>query len=181
MKTIIAQGRICPGEVDYNKSGRKNCKVVFLWELREGENGPEFSAQAEIWNPRQTDIYLGGQCLEEVAAFFRGNWRVQRLLAIWREWHLNGMTAGLPEQEQAVKEWEAAGNRYDFTAACDMLKARGLYELPVPAGAACTGDWPEAVKSGARGYQYGERWIHRPLPAEIVEELQGWVSEPKAA
>ena len=102
-----------------------------------------------------------GQCWDEIKAAFPA-------LAALEDWHLNDMKAGLPEQEQAIREWEAAGNKYEYEAVCAMLKTRGLYEIPVPDGIECTGGFPQEVNEGKRGYRYGERWIHSTLPAEIA-------------
>ncbi len=175
MKNTIHKGKFTLGKVDYNRSGRKNCLAEFEFELRDGENGPEFSATAGIWNPRKTGYHTCGQCLEEVAKEAAPlPPKAARCLEIWRLYHLNGMNAGLPEQEAAVKEWTKAGNHYDYTKVCNMLKERGLYELPVPEGATATGGFPEEVKSGSRGYRYGERWVYSGLPADIIEEIKSW-------
>jgi len=56
----------------------------------------------------------------------------------------------------------------------DKLRELGLYEVPVPAGAKCTGGFPDDVADGTRGYRYGERWVFASIPAEIIEEIKGW-------
>jgi len=53
-----------------------------------------------------------------------------------------------------------------------VLKQAGLYEVPLPAGQKCTGDFPPDVLNGSRGYHYGERWLYRELPESIVAELK---------
>lgn len=57
--------------------------------------------------------------------------------------------------------------------ACATLKTLGLYEVPVD-GLKCSGEWPDEVKSGKRGYRYGERWVFIPLPQEIIDEIKSW-------
>jgi hypothetical protein len=54
------------------------------------------------------------------------------------------------------------------------LKAAGLYEIPLPVGAECTGDFPAEVLNGTRGYRYGERWVRQMLPDEVVAEILSW-------
>ena len=83
------------GKVDYNNSGRRNCKATLEWELT---SDGEFTMSANIWNPRETDIYCGGQCVDEVASYFPYNAKVQRMVEIWRRWHLNDSQAGCEHQ-----------------------------------------------------------------------------------
>lgn len=61
---------------------------------------------------------------------------------------------------------------YDWQ--CNALKERGLYEVPYTPDMVCTGDFPEEVKNGTRGYRYGERWIFHAMPAELIEEIKSW-------
>lgn len=206
---LIASGKIFVGKVnrsgDTNKAhGPRACPVYVTFTLKNGEHGPEFSAQAEAWNVRRTDIFIGGQCLETFAKMMHGD--AKRILEIWREWHLNDMNAGTPEQMAEIErrtalakaehpevvysdgdvnfyklaelsglkkefEYSSIGPGY-YDLVLFWLKQAGLYEVPLPAGQKCTGDFPEEVKSGKRGYRYGERWLHRELPAAIVEEVK---------
>lgn len=178
MKTKISSGKLPLGKCDYNGTGNKNCAAYITWELEEAENGPEFSAQAEIWNPGKTDIYMGGQCLDEVLRYFRGSAKGKRIAEVWKQYHLNGMNAGLPAQTAAIKEWEAKGNRYEYDAVCNMLKAAGLYEIPLPEGVKATGGFPAVVVNGTRGYRYGERWVYSSIPEAVIEEIKSWTLEP---
>jgi len=214
----IAAGKIFVGKVNRNGDtnkvhGPRNCAVYVTWELSNGENGPEFSAQAEAWNCRRTDIFIGGQCLETFAKMMHGDAR--RILEIWREWHLNGTNAGTVEQENALEAAKLAAVEqalslpnperyfYDiakrelnphtlgtvaglkesdyYSWACHVLKQAGLYEVPLPAGQKCTGDFPPEVLNGSRGYRYGERWLYRQLPASIVQELKTMQAKHAAA
>ena len=54
------------GKIDYNHSGRKNCMVEVEMELRDREGEYEFSVCGDIWNPRHTSAYCGGQCLDTI-------------------------------------------------------------------------------------------------------------------
>lgn len=143
------------------------------WELKEGPNGFEFSASGGVWNDRKTDYEFCGQCLDELAKLAPYSRIVLRIVKVWREWHLNGMNAGTPKQEAKIREYQKAGWKYDYSEACDKLKADGLYEDSVE-GLTCTGDWPEAVKSGTRGYRYGERWVFRKIPQQVIDEIRSW-------
>jgi hypothetical protein len=199
-------GKLYLGKCDGYHNKRKTCKVFITWKLEEKEKGLCFSASVEVWNNIESDIIRGGQCVDKVAAMFKGNKKAQRIAAIWEEYHLNDMKGGLPEQEKAIKEGWAQlvaevksmpdGKKYFYDDACldpnphylpqvkgfnsyydwkcDYLKQKGLYELPLPTGAKCTGDFPEEVKSGKRGYRYGERWIYLDIPADVVAEIKSW-------
>lgn len=177
------------GKCDYNRSGRRNCKAYLSWSY----DGVRFSAQAEIWNPQGTDIYCGGQCVDSVVAYFPHNNLAHRIRKVWNKWHLNDLTAGLPEQENEVGRREAEESakhegkrghslayalKFDshYSMACAWLKEAGLYEIPLPIGATCTGGFPEEVQSGKRGYRYGERWILTPIPEEVKSEILSWVA-----
>ena len=152
------------GKVDYNNSGRRNCKAAITWEIKDGR----FSMCAEIWNPRETDCYTCGQCVDTVAAYFPGNAKVQRMVAIWRAWHLNDMEAGSPAQAAHLKtlgEWKHG--RDGFTSHYDWA----LAEL----GKA--GLQPDAsyIHNG-KPYAYGSAWLKRDLPADVLAEIQSWAA-----
>lgn len=151
-----------PGKVDYNKSGRKNCRAAFTWEF----DGERFSMQAEIWNPRGTDIYCGGQCVDTVAAYFPHNKKVQRMLAIWREWHLNDMQAGSPAQRAELKkhDFAASGASSHFLWAQLILHDAGLEPDP-------------GYTHNGKPYRYGSAWLTKPIPPEVVAEIEGWSAD----
>jgi hypothetical protein len=134
------------GKVDFRGKGRKDCLAVITWELKDGR----FSMCAEIWNPRKSDIYMGGQCVDEVAAYFPNDAKAQRMVAIWREWHLNDMQAGTPAQMAFLK---TAGT-HGYVEACDALDEVGLLIH--------------------NGHKYGSAWLKVELPAHVVAEIQSW-------
>jgi len=123
-----------------------------------------------------------GQCLEDIAAAYPHDAKVSRIVAVWRLYHLNGMSAGTAEQDAHLDKRRAEypddlknapynGDHYSW--ALGTLKAAGLYEVPA-AGLVATGGLPAEVASGARGYRYGERWLFRAIPAAIVAEIRSW-------
>lgn len=150
------------GKVDYNSSGRRNCKAAITWSL---ENG-RFSMCAEIWNPRETDIYCGGQCVDQVAAYFPRDAKAQRMLAIWRAWHLNDMIAGSPAQTahlETLGEW--AYGREGFDSHYDWAHNK-LVEASLQPD-------PNYLHNG-KPYSYGSAWLKRELPADVIAEIQSW-------
>ena len=154
------------GKIDYNRSDRRNCAVTLEIALEGTSAGWRFSACASIWNPRRTDIYAGGQMVEEACAYFPHDKRAQRVLALWRAWHLNDMKAGSPAQEA----WLAANpvtavypeSHYDKASAA--LAAAGLNPDP------------DYLHNGIP-YRYGSAWLKRDIPADVVAEIESLMSE----
>ncbi len=164
-------------------------KAQIDWELKDKENGLEFTASGE---------YGGGgeQCLEKIASDYPQDATLQRIVAVWREWHMNGTNAGLPVQEAAIKVWTADGNRYDYDAACLHLRSLDLLSVPIPEGAKALGEferqdrlfWDGFGESRYRGaadqpdkkatYRYGTRWIFAEIPPAILEEIESWPTGP---
>ena len=158
--TIIKKGTIHLGKVDYNRSGRKNCKALLTYELRQTDKGLEFAAQGEVWNPSETDIYCGGQCVDELVDKYGHFPKAKRLKAIWKRYHLNSMKAGSAVQEQYLREHplDPETHKYPknhYAVAGAVLAAAGLNPDPT-------------------GYRYGHAWCYEPLPQEIIDEVMGW-------
>ena len=181
-ENIIVKKTFNFGKIDYMNRGRKDCAVDVTVELREcgGEpvtdrNGKstgeycnayiEFSASGRIWNHLHTDIYSGGQNLDEIAKHIKSP-VFREIYGSWKRYHLNGMNAGTPEQEAAVKEWKEAGNKYDYSAACDMLKARGLYEVPLTANLIGT------RKADGQPYRYGSGVVIAEIPEDDLAKIK---------
>lgn len=173
------------GKIDYNGSGRKNCLVTLDIEIRQrggektftidpvtkeriftGNATPaynELSICGNIWNPRKTDIYCGGQCLDTIAEYIHTP-LFKELYKYWKLYHLNGAHAGTPEQEKAIEEWKQAGNKYDYKTVCEYLKSINLYEVNY------TG-----LSVGRRyenePYRYGCGWLIQELPSDVYNRI----------
>lgn len=195
-KEIITKCKLMLGKIDYNNTGKKDHKAVIEFELLEGENGPVFSARAEIWNSRETDIERSG--VDEIIAMFPNNKRAQRIKEIWKEYHLNNLQVGTPEQQAEICKREeelcskypecyydekikkinsyALAHKLGFSNVYDMrislLKQAGLYMVPLSDDMQCTGSFPKDVIKGKRGYVYGERWLYKSIPEDIIEEIK---------
>jgi hypothetical protein len=92
-----------PGDPDNLKpagtSGRYRTadgRAMIEWELKEGENGLEFSACGEFAGG-------SGQCIDAIAEAFPQDEKVQRIARVWEAYHLNGMNAGIPAQTRALE------------------------------------------------------------------------------
>ena len=158
------ENKLVLGKVDYNQTGVKNCEAVITWKFEDGR----FSMSAEIWNQRHTDIYTGGQCVDTVAAYFPDNAKAQRMVEIWKRWHLNDMRAGC--EHQRAEKWEE--RRIDPK------------ELPNHAGnrdeQGIIATWvlPSEHKDGSLtkacptcGYKYGSQWLREEIPPEVAKDI----------
>ena len=79
------------GKVAYGPYRTKSCPVTvrFGWWYCQSNGESRFSVSGLVWNAHRTDTYLGGQCVEEIAAMFPDNELVQEILSLWREYHLS--------------------------------------------------------------------------------------------
>jgi hypothetical protein len=175
------ENRMVLGKVDYNNTGKQNCEAAITWELKEGNI---FSMCAEIWNPGKSDIYAGGQCVDMVAGYFPDNVKAQRMVEIWKRWHLNDLQAGC-EHQRALK-WEDARIPADeLPKHCRANRDdKGYLAIWIYPLEAIGGKWinaDECHKDGLLmkacpvcGYQYGSRWLKEEIPADIVAEIKSW-------
>ena len=161
------------GKIRANFAGRKENLVTVIVELRKcgGEKTPEytvFSTFASIWNRTRTRVLCGGQCLDFINEHrdeLSDSETWDTIYRLWEKYHLNGMHAGTPEQEKAVNEWLSLGHKYDYTAACDMLKDCGLYEIPfygITIGKRYNGEM----------YKYGHGWVVHEIPADDLKKIE---------
>lgn len=169
--TIELELRNCGGEPTFTvENGEKTytgeCTPAYF----------ELSICGYVWNSRNTDIICAGQCLEEINKHLgkkmsaRNIKIFKKLLALWRQYHLNGMHAGTPVQEAFLAGLKAMGWKYTYVDACEKLKAAKLYEVSY------TG-----ISVGHRmenePYKYGHGWIVQELPESVVQEVIKLCSE----
>lgn len=129
-------------------------------------DGNKFAAQATVWSPWRRDYVLLGQCVDTVADMLPDNTTAQEIRAIWKDWHLNTMTAGSPAQEAYLKAnpftYSYPATHYD--AACDMLRAAGLHPDP-------------GYLHNGKPYHYGSAWLTRPLPDDIKARIEALLAD----
>jgi hypothetical protein len=145
------------GKVDYNGNGRENCEAAITWTLANGR----FSMSAEILQPSRNDSYCCGQCVDTVAAYFPDDAKAQRMVAIWRDWHLNDMCAGSPAQAAFLKANPIEDRLNYYTTACAALDLAGLNPDP-------------GYLHNGQPYKYGSAWLKRDLPADVIAEIESW-------
>lgn len=103
----------------------------------------------------------GGQCLDRISKFYPENKDYQRLVEIWKRWHLNGLKAGTRKQIEVVNEFFPCSLCYDYDDVCGILKEKDLYE---------DGSFNERGK-GEIPYKYGHAWLVEILPDDIKTEV----------
>jgi len=145
------------GKIDYNNSGRKINMAQIEWDLKDGR----FSMSGGVWNSRGTDYIACGQMVDEIARFFPGNKKLQRMVAIWHRYHLNDMKAGSPRQELFVAGRNSTGIRYDYAETCNALSDAGLLVDS------------EYLHNG-EPYRYGTAWLKESIPDSVQAEIMSW-------
>ena len=134
-------------------------------------NAPEYmelSICGNIWNTRDTDVVMGGQCLDTIAEYagqLQDKETFLELYGLWKKYHLNGMHAGTPEQEAAIEKWKAEGHKYDYDAVCEYLKKVGLYEVNYTGLAI-------GRRYDNEPYKYGHGWLVQELPEEVILKVR---------
>lgn len=122
-------------------------------------------------------VECGGQIRGELAEFFP--W-----LEPFFQYHLNDMHAGTPEQEAEIERAKTDGRlpNYDYSKACEVLKAAGLYEVPTGKSRrlnVVAGDGGNV--DVAETYTYGSAWLKRELPADLEQQLKAAEAADAAA
>lgn len=132
--------------------------------------GQRVTVVAEIENGKFSMVGDMGGSSGQIAGSIAPNTDAQRtLLGFWRDWHLNDMHAGTPEQEQFLTNYRAtltADAVFGYDEKVSALKAAGLYEVPHP-------DKPGEV------YQYGHAFLKVELPEDFETELDECLDELK--
>lgn len=165
-----------PGKIDYNGSGRKNCKVTVEWELKETSKGMVFSMSGGIWNPRGSDYYTCGQCIDEIAGYFPNDAKLQSMLKVWERWHLNDMKAGCEHQRaegwykrpiDPSKPTDTYGKHFEGQQGSSWNLLSWVRKNEHPQGLMCE-------PCPTCGYKYGTAWLHEPIPDEVIAEIESW-------
>lgn len=80
------------GKIDFEKKGAKRNRATVTIELKEKENGQKvFTASGSIWDAREYDIIAGGQCLDDMRPYLKGNMLFLKIFKLWEKYHLNDM------------------------------------------------------------------------------------------
>lgn len=77
------------GKIDFNGTGRKINRVTVEMSYKENNGKWCFSASANIWNSKNTDIISGGQILNQLTEYFNDNSLFNEIYRLWKLYHLN--------------------------------------------------------------------------------------------
>ena len=147
------------GKVDYKGNGRKENLITVEIELKDNNDKQIFSASGMIWNRLKTDCLCGGQCLDVIAEYIKTP-LFNKIYRLWKLYHLNDLHAGTPEQEIAVNNWLAVGNKYDYIKVCEFLKSINLF----------------TVDLNGEQYSYGHKWLYQAIPENDLQEIKNLLS-----
>lgn len=147
--------KVVLGKVAYEGSEKTN-EVDIEYSLINGR----FSASGNIWQSNKKDIISGGQNLEEILLLFPGNELVERIVNVWRKWHLNDMQAGSPKQT-AFLEALNLPNHNHYELAKEKLQEAGL-------------DPDNSFAVDGKPYSYGSAWLAIEIPVDVVSEIESW-------
>lgn len=137
----------------------------------------ELSFCGTIYKPDGRNIACFGQCLDDIAKCrdqLSNSELFDEIYALWKKWNLHSIRIGTPEQEAAVNEWRAAGNKYDYDAACEMLKEKGLYKVNYT-GLSTKG----RCENEPHTYGYGQ--LVWELPADVIIQVKHLIKTPRTS
>lgn len=145
------------------------------WKLEEIREYVKVSIAGEVWQSNcgspHRDCIEAGQIIETVKELFSDSENVLEICELWKEWHLNDMKGGTIEQEYFLKGYRV-GNpewKYDYSEACNVLRACGLYRIGrIPFRKELI-DGKEVQAYSA--YTYGSKWLVREIPESAVNSL----------
>lgn len=109
--------------------------------------------------------YTAGQCQEmgeHLAKCGLYSPTLDKIVSIWKKWHLNDMHAGSEAQEAFLENYrkDHPGFPNDYNEECKLLKKHRLYADK------------KALVNG-KPYEYGRGWLFREIPKDVLVELCG--------
>lgn len=179
--------------------GGQAARLFLTVELRKGQQDPthtELSITGVLGPKKNGDAWGScGQNREDLLAVtsFADGWDralAERTYEIWERWHLNGMNAGSPAQEDHLRtvtfpgypmshlDW-AQGELVKVGLQPDpgfLVPSRGTKMVPYKYGFGKCKTQHDAGEYEEPGemvpYSYGSRWIYQPLPDDVVEFIK---------
>ena len=149
-------------KVAYTSARRVNLPVIEM-ELQYKDNDmnrPVLSICGELWDARHTDIVMGGQCLDHLAAFksLNSDSLFKKLYRLWKAYHLNDLKSGTVKQEKALEDAKKSGVKIcSYDDSCKYLESIGLLVDD--------------------GYEYGSSWLYREIPEDDLKEIVSLLAE----
>lgn len=113
---------------------------------------PNISGGSDQYFDRIVTVYRDRVPANKLADF-------DRLYRLWKEYHLNDLTAGTKKQEDCVAEIRKTKPKATYDELCELLKAANLFE--------------------DNGYKYGHGWLFRPIPSDDINFIKRLCEEWK--
>lgn len=88
------------GKIDYFTKGKKTSLANVTIEYKEKGDKKVFSASGDIWQSNHRDILCGGQCLDELNKYLKGDETFDKIYRLWKLYHLNDMHAECEHQRE---------------------------------------------------------------------------------
>ena len=126
-------------------------KIKAECTITERNGYPEFTMSGDMGGS-------GGQIFDHVKPATDAQ---HKLIDLWKVYHLNGMSAGSPEQVAILTE--GGKERPEYSEACKILKKRGKYTVKHPE----TGE----------PFTYGAGWYKLVLPEGFEDDLNTLLDE----
>lgn len=146
---------VFPKVAYYNKR-KVNQPEVEVELILNNNNKYELSICGSLYNAKHTDAIVCGQCLDLFNDIddLHNNKLFQTLYRLWKNWHLNGMSAGTQKQMDALKEHFNKIPNYENS--CDYLKSINLYN--------------------DNGNEFGAKWYFREIPKDDINLIVRLIS-----
>ena len=140
------------GKIAYTGSIKRNLVEVDLGlVLRDGRDGkPQavFTASAGVWNHLHTDMYVAGQCLDDIWEEYASQLAMpstyKEILRLWKRWHLNDLHAGCTHQR--AMGWEREGYDKHPSEPCPKC-----------------------------GYKFGSAWQYEAISTNDLQSIMGLI------
>jgi hypothetical protein len=152
------------GKVDYLKNGKNTCEVEVVLSFDQ----TRFSACGRIWNHLKTDLYSGGQNLDDIKKLIPNNKLFNKIYDIWSKYHLNDLTAGSPKQMAFLDSITKPKNSEFYTWECEQLEKVDLL-------------YDKSYLHDKKPYKYGSAWLLTEIPKNIKKEINNIMGEVKTS
>lgn len=156
--------KISFGKIDGYGNGEKTCEVTIEISLDENDpKKPKFSVRGNVWNDRGTDIIMCGQCLDNLLPYFKGDKLFVEIYRLWKNYHLNDLKPGTPEQMKCIEAHKAEIDENDgwYHKELNLLKK---YDLDV-------------VLVDGEPYKYGSGLIYSQIPQKDLETIKKIIAD----
>lgn len=165
-----------------NKTGAKRNSVEAELRLYNKNNHDCFSASASIWYGNHSDIYMGGQCFDELKdipevaelPIFK------EIYDLWKNYHLNDLHAGTKAQEDILREAVKNGELKSYGASayeetCAYLESKDmLYDKNYLVEKTQKDGTVENVP-----YKYGSGWLIEDIPEQALLRMKSLINDGK--